>query len=81
MTNAIVSGVSNVVCSRFDVVQKCIVAGTLEEHGQFHTTIAIGYLEGHVNRHVNLTCRHEGEYLGFNIRGGCEYALGIYVSG
>ena len=68
-------------CCRFDVVQKRIVTGTLEEHGKFHSTAAIAHVNGHVNRRVNLMCRREGEYLGFNIRGGREYALGVYVSG
>ena len=69
------------VCSRFDVIQNRIVTGMLEEHGKFNSTAAIAHAEGHINRRINLTCRREGEYLGFNIRGGREYALGIYVSG
>ena len=49
----------------------------MEEHGNFHHAVGLG-LEGN-ERRLNLTSGKSGS-LGFNIRGGGEYGLGIYVS-
>ncbi len=65
--------------SRYDVTKNSIVRGEFEEHGVPHHPAGLSYVDG-IERHINLAAGSRGQFLGFNIRGGSEYGLGIYVS-
>ena len=66
------------VTCRYDVNERMIVDGHFEEHGNTHHPVGLG-LQGNEKR-IHLTMEKSRQSLGFNIRGGAEYGLGIYVS-
>jgi len=53
--------------------------GSSDAAGEAGASSTIPRGEGSV-RTVNLNIEREGERLGFNVRGGSEFGLGIYVS-
>ena len=66
------------MCHRFDVHDRKLVAGEFEECGLTHF---IRGLDVDVpERRVNLKFGRNDKTLGFNVRGGKEYGLGIYIS-
>ncbi|CAH1783941.1 unnamed protein product [Owenia fusiformis] len=65
--------------SWYDTAQKKIVEGDFEEHGIIHSP-ASKFLHGYDEKHVNLTVTGGTSFLGFNVRGGSEYGVGLYVS-
>ena len=66
------------LCRRFDVHDRKLVAGEFEECGLTHF---IRGLDVDVpERRVNLKFGRNDKTLGFNVRGGKEYGLGIYIS-
>ena len=65
---------------RYDTSTNRVVEGTYEDHGTFHHPLGLSYVEGEIERRIHLNLSHSNQFLGFNIRGGSEYGLGIYVS-
>ena len=64
--------------SRYDVHDKKLISGDFEECGMTHF---IRGLDVDVpERRINLKFGKNDKTLGFNVRGGKEYGLGIYVS-
>ena len=61
---------------RFDTGSRRLVEGELEDHGSMHN---LPYINGDSERRVNMSLVG-GQCLGFNIRGGSEYGVGIFVS-
>ncbi len=51
----------------------------MESHGHVHAPAGLAYLDG-VERRIHLVVHRADQFLGFNIRGGSEYGLCIYVS-
>lgn len=63
---------------RYDVHDKRLISGEFQECGHSHN---IRGLEVDIpERRINLKFGKTDRTLGFNIRGGREYDLGIYVS-
>ena len=72
-----------IVCGsncRFDTSLNYIVEGDFEEHGTYQNPVGLSFLDGVIERRIHLTTSKRNQHLGFNIRGGGEYGLGIYVS-
>lgn len=64
---------------RLDTASGRIVEGEMESHGHVHAPAGLAYLDG-VERRIHLVVHRADQFLGFNIRGGSEYGLCIYVS-
>ena len=65
---------------RYDTAEDKVIEGEFEDHSTVHSPAALPYVDGAVQRRVHLSIMNEGQFFGFNIRGGSEYGLGIYVS-
>ena len=57
-----------------------IVEGNFEDHGMFHSPPGVNYTEIPDRSIALVSPKGSHQFLGFNIRGGSEYGLGIYVS-
>ena len=59
-----------------------MIEGKFETHGASHQPpgLRTGPLQGVLERRINLMSAQQGQYLGFNIRGGSEYGLGIFIT-
>ena len=55
-----------------------VIEGAMEDHGEIH--IPAGLIHNLPDRWIHIHLLHPKHFLGFNIRGGREYGLGIYVS-
>ena len=64
---------------RFDTSKRRIVEGHYDDHSAGRVS-SLPFLNGSNERKVNLTVTTPNQFLGFNIRGGGEYGLGIFVS-
>ena len=65
---------------RYDTSMNRVIEGNLEDHGELHQPGGLGYIDGIPDRWIHIHITHHKQFLGFNIRGGIEYGLGIYVS-
>ena len=63
------------------MTEKKILDGDTIDNQKVHDNPAgLGYVDG-VDRRINLAVSSkDGQVLGFNIRGGSEFGLGIYIS-
>ena len=65
---------------RYDTVQRMIVAGEFNDVDPYHAAMGgTRLLSGGDERRVIITLS-SNRCIGFNIRGGMEYGVGIYVS-
>ncbi len=53
--------------------------GDLEDQGTFHFPTGLAFVDS-IERRIHMLVGRADQYLGFNIRGGSEYGLAIYVS-
>ena len=65
---------------RYDTTMNRVIEGNLEDHGQIHHPAGLSYTQSIPDRWVHIHLIHPKQFLGFNIRGGREYGLGVYVS-
>ncbi|XP_064631719.1 uncharacterized protein LOC135490004 [Lineus longissimus] len=66
--------------SWYDTSMGSIIEGQFDDSFTNGFTSGMPMLNGLTERRVNLTINSEDDFLGFNIRGGSEYGLGVYVS-
>lgn len=64
---------------RYDVNERKLIKGKLEDMGSNPDLRAL-YKERTQERKINMKMTKKGGTMGFNVRGGGEYGLGIYVS-
>lgn len=66
--------------SWYDIDEGQMLEGSYEDHGTFHYPAGLSFVDGVIERRIHLSLTKENQFLGFNVRGGMEYGLGIYVS-
>ena len=69
----------DIFIDRFDTSSGKIVEGEYEDHGTFHYPTGLAFVDS-IDRKIHMLVSRADQYLGFNIRGGSEYGLCIFVS-